>query len=114
MKLFVLIFSLFYFFQLSNDFEIVGTWNTLEDNTKVQIVEQKGVFIGRIISSDNSKAQVGRLILKDLVKTGNTWSGKIFAVKRNEWYDVEISSKKNMLDLKVHIGFVNKTLTWEK
>jgi len=54
------------------------------------------------------------LILKDLVKTGNKWSGKIFAVKRNEWYDVEITSKKNMLDLKVHIGFVSKTLTWEK
>ena len=67
--------------QHSSDKTIVGTWITLEDNTKIQIVEEKGMLIGKIKSSDNPNAQVGKLILKDLVKSGNTWTGKIFAVE---------------------------------
>jgi uncharacterized protein (DUF2147 family) len=49
-----------------------------------------------------------------LVKSGNEWTGNIFAVKRNEWYDVEISSEKNRLKLKIKVGFVQKNLIWEK
>jgi uncharacterized protein (DUF2147 family) len=54
------------------------------------------------------------LILKDLVKSGNAWTGKIFAVKKNEWYDVEITPEKNSLNLKIQIGFLHKNLKWEK
>lgn len=114
MKILIVVLSLLYIFQNSNESNIIGTWNTLEDNTKVQILEQNGKLIGKIKSSDNTKAQVGRLILKDLIKNGNSWSGKIFAVKKNEWYDVEITSKKNNLNLKIQVGFLHKNLTWEK
>ena len=92
MKILLFIVSLISIFQNSNDPNILGTWNTLEDNTKIEITEQRGVLIGKIKSSDNPKAQVGRMILKDLIKSGNSWTGKIFAVKKNEWYDVEITS----------------------
>jgi uncharacterized protein (DUF2147 family) len=114
MKILIVLFSLFSIFQISTEHSIVGTWNTLEDNTTIQIIEQKGMLTGRIKSSDNPKAQVGRLILKDLVKSGNEWTGKIFAVRKNEWYDVEISSEKNRLKLKIHVGFVHKNLIWQK
>jgi hypothetical protein len=33
----------------------------LEDNTKIQIVEGKGMLIGKIKSSDNPNAQVDNL-----------------------------------------------------
>ena len=114
MKILIVLFSLFSIFQISTEHSIVGTWNTLEDNTTIQIIEQKGMLTGRIKSSDNPKAQVGRLILQDLVKSGNEWTGKIFAVRKNEWYDVEISSEKNRLKLKIHVGFVHKNLIWQK
>jgi uncharacterized protein (DUF2147 family) len=114
MKILLFIVSLIAIFQNSNDHNIVGTWNTLEDNTKIEITEQKGVLFGRIKSSDNPKAQVGRMILKDLIKSGNSWTGKIFAVKKNEWYDVEINSKENNLNLKIQVGFVHKNLIWKK
>jgi len=114
MKILIVVLSLLYIFQNPNENNIIGTWNTLEDNTKVQISEQNGILIGKIKSSDNTKAQVGRLILKDLIKNGNSWSGKIFAVKKNEWYDVEITSKKDALNLKIQVGFLHKNLTWEK
>jgi len=114
MKILIVVLSLLYIFQNPNENNIIGTWNTLEDNTKVQISEQNGILIGKIKSSDNTKAQVGRLILKDLIKNGNSWSGKIFAVKKNEWYDVEITSKKDALNLKIQVGFLYKNLTWEK
>ena len=114
MKISIVLLSLFTIFQNVPEHSIIGTWNTLEDNTTIQIIEQKGILFGRIKASDNSKAQVGRLILKDLVKSGNAWTGKIFAVKKNEWYDLEISSDKNRLKLKIHVGFVHKNLIWQK
>lgn len=114
MKILIVLFSLFAIFQNSPDHGIIGTWNTLEDNTTIQIIEQKGILFGRIKASDNTKVQVGRLILKDLVKSGNEWTGKIFAVKKNQWYDVEITSEKNSLKLKIHVGLVYKNLIWGK
>ena len=114
MKILIVALSLLYIFQNSNENNIIGTWNTLEDNTMIQILEQNGILIGKIKSSDNTKAQVGRLILKDLIKNGNSWSGKIFAVKKNEWYDVEITSNTNRLNLKIQVGFLHKNLTWKK
>lgn len=114
MKILIVLLSLFTIFQNSPEHSIIGTWNTLEDNTKINIIEQKGMFFGRINSSDNPKAQVGRLILKDLVKSGNAWTGKIFAIKKNQWYDVEINSEKSTLKLKIQVGFITKNLIWEK
>lgn len=114
MKILIVLLSLFTIFQNLPEHSIIGTWNTLEDNTSIQIIEQKGILFGRIKASDNTKAQVGRLILKDLVKSGNAWTGKIFAVKKNQWYDVEITSEKNSLNLKLQIGFLHKYLKWEK
>ncbi len=114
MKISIVLLSLFAIFKNSPEHDIIGTWNTLEDNTTIQIIEQKGMLTGRIKSSDNTKAQVGRLILKDLIKSGNSWTGKIFAVKKNQWYDVGITSEKNSLKLKIHVGFVYKNLIWKK
>jgi uncharacterized protein (DUF2147 family) len=114
MKTFMLFLSLFFFIQNAPENDIIGTWNTMEENTKIQIIEQKGVITGRVKSSDNPKAQIGKLILKDLVRTGNSWSGQIFAAKKNEWYNVDITSKKNTLNLKIRVGFVSKNVIWEK
>ena len=114
MKILIVILSFLYIFQNPSEYVIIGTWNTLENNTKIQIVEEKGILIGRIKSSDNTKVQAGKIILKDLIKKGNSWSGKIFSLKRNEWYDVEIIPQKNNLDLKIQVGFLSKSLTWEK
>lgn len=114
MKTLIVVLSFFCIFQNPSEYVIIGTWNTLENNTRIQIIEEKGMLIGRIKSSDNTKVQVGKIILKDLTKTGNSWSGKIFSLKRNEWYDVEIIPQKNKLDLKIQIGFVHRSLTWEK
>ena len=114
MKILIVILSFLYIFQNPSEYVIIGTWNTLENNTKIQIVEEKGILIGRIKSSDNTKVQVGKIILKDLTKTGNLWRVKIFSLKRNEWFDVEIIPQKNNLDLKIQVGFLSKSLTWEK
>ena len=41
MKILIIVLSIFSMFQHSSDKTIVGTWITLEDNTKIQIVEEK-------------------------------------------------------------------------
>ena len=35
-------------------------------------------------------------------------------LKKNKWCDVDITSKKNTLNLKIHFGFINKSIIWEK
>jgi len=114
MKIVLLILSIFSFIPSTTEPDIVGVWNTLEDNTKIQIVEQNGMLVGRIKSSDNTKAVVGTLMLKDLTKTGNKWSGKIFSIKKKEWFTVDVTYNKNTIELKVYAGIITKRLVWNK
>ena len=44
MKILLFIVSLVSIFQHFNDPNILGTWNNSEDNTKIEITEQKGVL----------------------------------------------------------------------
>ena len=91
-----------------------GIWDTGEDNTRVEIAEVDGAITGKIISSDNQKAQIGKVILKELKKDGRLWSGRIYAAKRGEWYDVEITPDEDVLKLKISVGFFSKSLEWKK
>jgi uncharacterized protein (DUF2147 family) len=54
------------------------------------------------------------LILKDLKKDGDKSTGKIYAPKRKQWYDVDITAEKNNLKLKVNAGLFSKSLEWKR
>lgn len=94
--------------------DITGTWNTGKDNTIVKIERQNGVYIGSIISSDNPKAKQGIVILKDLEPKIDSWTGKMYAPRRAEWYDVEISTSGNKMQLEMTVGFFSKSIEWTK
>ena len=94
--------------------DITGTWNTGDQNTIIEIEQQDGVYIGKIISSDNPKVKQGKVILKDVKPKKDSWTGKIYAPRRDEWYDAKISTSGNKLKLEMSVGFFSKTIEWTK
>lgn len=99
---------------LSAQQSLEGLWNTGKNETIIEISLSNEQLIGKIKSSNNEKAEIGKVFLKDLRKEGDKWVGEIYAAKRKEWYSVEIVPQSEKLDLKISSGFFSKTLEWKR
>jgi uncharacterized protein (DUF2147 family) len=108
---FLLMFSIVY---TSAQQLLEGLWKTGNEETLIEISYSNEQLIGKIKSSNNEQAEIGKIILKDLQSEGNKWVGKIYAVKRKEWYSVKIVPQKEKLDLKIGSGIFSKTLEWKR
>lgn len=93
---------------------IEGIWDSGTENTKIEISQNNGEWVGKIISSDNEKATIGKVILKDLKKQNEIWKGELFVVKRQKWTDVEIVPNGTKLDLIVSAGPSSRKVQWSK
>jgi uncharacterized protein (DUF2147 family) len=91
-----------------------GKWDTGKENTIVEILEEENELTGRIVSSGNEKVKIGTIMLKDLSKNEDTWTGKVYSLKKKEWFDVEIKPNGSVLDLKVSNGFLSKSIKWKR
>jgi hypothetical protein len=91
-----------------------GKWDTGKENTIVEILEEEDELMGRIVSSGNEKVKIGTVMLKDLSKAKDTWTGKVYSLKKKEWFDVEIKPNGSVLDLKISNGFLSKSIKWKK
>jgi uncharacterized protein (DUF2147 family) len=109
--LFLLMFLIVY---TSAQQSLEGLWKTGKEETLIKIFYSNEQLIGKIKSSNNEQAEIGKIILKDLESEGNKWVGKIYAVKRKEWYSVKIVPQKEKLDLKIGSGIFSKTLEWKR
>ena len=108
---FLLMFSIVY---TSAQQSLEGLWKTGKEETLIEISYSNEQLIGKIKSSKNEQAEIGKIILKNLQSEGNKWVGKIYAVKRKEWYSVKIVPQKEKLDLKIGSGLFSKTLEWKR
>lgn len=113
-KLSVLICILFATLSMNAQQSIAGIWNTGKENTKIEISEVDGLYQGKIVSSDNEKAQIGKLLLKDIKAVRKGYKGKLFAAQRGEWMDAVLKEKGNQLSITVSAGFMSKTIEWVK
>lgn len=93
---------------------ISGIWNTGQDNTKIEIESENGIYDGKIISSDNSNAKKGTLILKDVKSVSGKWKGKMYSPKKKEWFDAVLKVEGSQLLVTVKSGWVSKTVKWTK
>jgi uncharacterized protein (DUF2147 family) len=109
--LFLLMFSIVY---TSAQQSLEGLWKTGKEETIIEIYFSNEQLIGKIKFSNNKEVDVGKIILKDLRSEENKWVGKIYAIKRKEWYSVEIISKEEVLELKISSGLISKSLQWKK
>lgn len=94
---------------------IQGLWNTGKQNTIVKITEANNTIEGKILSSDNSKAPLGKLILKDVKATEEgSYKGKLYSVKIKRWFDASFTAKEQQLIVNISAGWRNKTVEWKK
>lgn len=105
--LFLLMFLIVY---TSAQQSLEGLWKTGKEETLIKIFYSNEQLIGKIKSSNNEQAEIGKIILKDFESEGNKWVGKIYAVKRKKWYNVEIISKEEVLELKISFGLMSRSL----
>lgn len=112
----VLVFcALFSFITLNTKPSFLGIWDIGNNNTKVEIMENSGVYSGKIISSDNSKIKVGTPFLKDIKLEDGEWKGQLYNIKKGKWYDIVLEEKEGKkLLVTVDAGFVSKILEWTK
>ncbi|CAM1369199.1 DUF2147 domain-containing protein [Tenacibaculum xiamenense] len=93
--------------------DIAKEWVLGKKNTIVKIEKQNdNNYEGKIIASDNPKAIIGKLMVKELKNKNGKWKGKLFSPKKKEWYDAEFTPKENVLEVKVKAGFFSKTIEW--
>jgi len=114
MKYLILMFAILCSFSVFGQTNLIGTWDTKEDNTKIVITESEGNITGKIKSSDNPKAAIDKIVLKDLKINGDHWTAKIYAAKRQRWYNAELQLTGDVLEIEISVGLLSKTVEWNK
>lgn len=94
--------------------DLPGTWHTGDQNTIVKIEIQNSIYTGKIVSSDNPKAKLGTLIVKDVKATKNGWKAKFYSPRRKDWYVAKMHKIKNKLVISFSVGLFSKTIEWTK
>ncbi len=102
-------------FSLSAQTNLTGVWNTGKENTKVKLYKNKsGVIYGKILSSDNSKVKIGKVLVKEVKLKDGKWVGKIYAPKQDKWYNAQFIPSKSTLKIKISSGWMTKEIEWKK
>ena len=114
MKVTAVLFMLLFGAISLNAQSIEGFWNTGKENTIINIKKVNSNYEGTIYDSDNSNAQIGKVLVKDIVKNGDTYKGKLFVIDKGEWYNAEFEPKNEKLVITVSSGFGKKEIEWKK
>ncbi|QMU64770.1 MAG: DUF2147 domain-containing protein [Flavobacteriaceae bacterium] len=91
---------------------VVGEWVVGKQNTVIKIAQENEAYTGKIVSSNNEKAEIGKLMVKDVKQVEGQWKGKVYSPKRKKWYDTTFIPNKKELNIELSVGFFNKTITW--
>ena len=117
----------------------LGRWKTVDEKTgetrsEVEIYEQDGKLFGRITSipepldkdgrpktctkctgADKDKPIIGLVILKDLAKDGERFTGgTILDPKDGKVYKAQVWVEGGVLKVRGYVGFFFRTQTWPK
>tara|TARA_Y100000385_G_scaffold289741_1_gene360177 strand:- start:1303 stop:1662 length:360 start_codon:yes stop_codon:yes gene_type:complete len=113
-KVISLILSLGIFVSISAQNTIEGTWNTGRDNTLIETYQKNGEWFGKVISSDNPKAEIGNDVLRNITESGGEWKGKLFMAKRGRLVDAIVEPSDDKLEITISGGGMKRTLTWSR
>lgn len=91
-----------------------GIWDMGQDDTKIEITKNNGIYEGRIASSDNANAKIGNLILKEVKSVSGKWKGKLYSPKKKQWFDAVLNVEGKKLLVTVKSGVMSKTVEWTK
>lgn len=111
-SLFIIVF--FTSFSAYSQSTIEGLWATGKDNTMVDIRATNEVLEGKIKSSNNTNAEVGKRIIKNLRENAGSYKGELYIIKIQRWVNATFSPKGEKLIVTVSSGFRSKTIEWER
>ena len=116
--------------------DILGIWSINEGEAKVEIYQEAGVYMGKIVwlkEPNTSKGEpktdrknpnrslrdqpvMGLVILKDLTYKNGQWvNGKLYAVAKGKEVDVNLSLKSpEQLTLNISVSRFSTTKTWTR
>ncbi len=89
-----------------------NTWLNGDQNSKVQTYQKDGKWYGKLVSSDNPQAPIGRDVLMGFVKKEGDWQGKVYVVRRDKVLDGTIEPHLDKLLIEVSVGFFSKHVQW--
>ena len=110
----ILLFLCFMGSSLLAQDNLLGTWDTGNQNSLIEIYQGNQGYAGKVVSSDNPEAKVGMPIIKDLKCKDGKWTAKLYALKRKECYDAEMVVNDERLKITVSVGFFSKTINWSR
>jgi hypothetical protein len=84
------------------------------ENTLVKIFEKEGVYFGEIVSSDNPNAEIGKQLIKDLMRENGKWKGKLYVIKKKKWVNAVMELEDSYVKITIKAGFRKKTIEWKK
>ena len=96
---------------------ITGKWKDTDNPAIVEIQNKGSYYEGVIVEDSENPGVVSTIIFKNLVYNGanSTWQGKVFSVKRQKDYDVEIRmSDSTKFTMTVDAGLRSKKVEWDR
>ena len=96
---------------------ITGKWKDTDNPAIVEIQNKSGYYEGVIVEDSENPGVVSTVIFKNLVYDGanGVWEGKVYSVKRQKDYDVEIRmSDSTKFTMTVDAGLRSKKVEWDR
>ncbi len=94
---------------------ITGKWKDTDNPAIVEIQNKGSYYEGVIVEDSENPGVVSTVIFKNLVYDGakGIWEGKVYSVKRQKDYDVEIRmSDSTKFTMTVDAGLRSKKVEW--
>lgn len=91
-----------------------GPWDTGQDEVHVKIHEKDGALLGEVVSSGNEKVETGKILIKSIVKDGDTWKAEFYALKKKKWFPAELALDNGSLKVTIDAGITKKTIEWKR
>jgi hypothetical protein len=108
--LIILLWSLSAFSQSS----IEGKWNTTMDNTIIEIYKNSGKWEGKVVSSDNSKAEPGKVVMRNLIQVDTHWEGEFYIPMLRSWLNAKLVPGDEEMSVTAYSWLISRTKVWKK
>jgi len=110
---FAILLSLFTISVWAQD-NLPGIWKTDKDNTLVKIEKQDGLFIGKVISSDDKDVTPGTVVIKDTKIEKGILKGQLYLFKKKSWFQATFKMEGNKLKVTGKWTIFSHSVLWTR
>ncbi len=92
-----------------------GLWRNQDQPVWIKITQDENRLGGIVHKADNNPDAIGRTILRDLSRQGDTWQGEIFVARLGEFKKASLELlDENTLEVTVKLGFMSRSAQWRR